>query len=572
MRPIYFPVTTHSYAENASLKAAPCCPGEDCSAFCYEMKAFESTSKRSVGTAPKWPSDPRRARAAFGPSVSEHGDNPRWMLVQRIVSNNSFRRSTLLTNFLLFVCDRHLAGRSSEINEKQIGLHVFGRMEGYNASDDNIVRNYARMLRKRLEEYFATEGQHEELTLRIPRGGYVPVFLSREVDPDIAELPLNPVLHDTEAATNGSPAKTIAETTVSPANMVEDQIAACLPHTDFRVSQKSDGSITQENGPQASVPAQEERRDGRTSRWRFRTLFVLAACTIALSALAGYIGAHGLPRGWFQHVSPGASVNRLFWSRIFEEHRSTYIVPTDGGLVMLQSFTREHVFLEDYASGSYRKDSAIEHGITGLTGSGNVDNAQRLALKVQSLVNRRYTSMADLELTTRLARLPEVVPERLMIRYARDLRIDDLRNDNVILIGSIEGNPWVDLFQRQLNFRFTHGAEFGGSGIITNQHPLPGERQTYTSEPNDPLLRTYGVIAYVPNLDGTGHALLIEGVNMAGTQAAGELLLDPARMQPVLDHARGANGVIRPFEILIATDNIAANASQPRVLSERVEQ
>ena len=469
------------------------------------------------------------------------------MLVQRIVSDNSFRRSTLLTNFLLFVCDRHLSGRSSEINEKQIGLYVFGRMEGYNAGDDNIVRNYARILRKRLDEYFASEGQHEELTLRIPRGGYVPVFLSRNVEPDTAELPLHPALHDIETATNGSPAKTVAETATTP-----DQIATGLPD--------------------ANSTAPEKGRVGQTSKWRFRTLCVLAVCTIALSALAGYIGAHGLPRNWFQHVPPGAAINRQFWSRIFEEHRNTYIVPTDGGLVMLQRFTREHVFLEDYASGSYRKDSTIESGITDLTGSGNAENAQRLARKVESLVNRRYTSMADLELTTRLARLPEVVPERLMIRYARDLRIDDLRDDNVILIGSIEGNPWVELFQGQLNFRFTHGAEFGGSGIITNQHPLPGERQTYTSEPNDPRLRTYGVIAYVPNLDGTGHALLIEGVNMAGTQAAGELLLDPARMQPVLDHARGANGVIRPFEILIATDSIAANASQSRVLSERVEQ
>ncbi len=157
-----------------------------------------------------------------------------------------------------------------------------------------------------------------------------------------------------------------------------------------------------------------------------------------------------------------------------------------------------------------------------------------------------------------------------MIRYARDLRIDDLRTGNVILMGLIEANPWVDLFQQQLNFRFSHGAAFGGSGIITNQHPLPGEHAAYATEPDDPLLRTYGVIAYVPNLTNTGHALLIEGVNMAGTQAAGEFLLSAAEMQPALERAMGPNDVIRPFEVLIQTDNVAANASKPRIVSEQV--
>ncbi|MBT9330627.1 hypothetical protein [Paracidobacterium acidisoli] len=237
---------------------------------------------------------------------------------------------------------------------------------------------------------------------------------------------------------------------------------------------------------------------------------------------------------------------------------------------MLQSFIRQHVSLEDYANGSYRTESRIAQGIVGLVQPAKADDMLRLTNKVQAIGNRRYTSIADLELTAHLARMPEVIPQRLMIRYARDLRIDDLRAGNAILIGSIEANPWVDLFQQRLNFHFSHGADFGGSGTITNRHPLPGEHLTYASEPNDPLLRTYGVIAWLPNLDGAGHVLLIEGVNMAGTQAAGEFLLNASLMQPVLEHAMSPNGVIRPFEILLSTDNIAANASQPHVLSERI--
>ena len=42
--------------------------------------------------------------------------------------------------------------------------------------EDNIVRNYARILSKRLEEYFARDRGHEPLRIVIPRGTYVPVF------------------------------------------------------------------------------------------------------------------------------------------------------------------------------------------------------------------------------------------------------------------------------------------------------------------------------------------------------------------------------------------------------------
>jgi hypothetical protein len=492
--------------------------------------------------------------------MGERADDPRWMLVQRIVVSPYFRRSTLLANFLLFVCDRYLCGQTAEINEKQIGFHVFGRVEGYNASDDNIVRNYARTLRKRLEEYFAAEGKDESLTLLIPRGGYVPVFSPRESEAVSAEgdkLDLSPV------DVGSGPTESFA--------------AGAAAFTDHSSSPSEDRIASDRSEPVIAEYGEDSAHDGTggrlpwTARWGLKPIHLLAAaCMMVLSALAGYIGAHGLSGGWFKHESPAAQINRLFWSQIFEEKRDTFVVPADGGLVMLQSFVREHVSLEDYANGRYLKESEIAQGVVGLTNTANTDDLTRLEHKVETIGARRYTSIADLELTTHLARLPEVVPERLMIRYARDLRIDDLRSGNAILMGSDDANPWVDLFQQQLNFRFSRGAEFGGSGVINNQHPLPGERMNYASEPHDPLLRTYGVIAYVPNLDGMGHTLLIEGVNMAGTQAAGEFLLDPKQMQPVLDRALSSNGTIRPFEVLIQTDNIAANASRPHVVGERI--
>src|ERR1700761_8962501 len=102
----------------------------------------------------------------------------RWQLTLRIAASGLLGRSGLLSEFLLYIVDRSVRGLYSEITEQRIGVCVFGRAEDYDPNDDNIVRSYARKLRKRIDEYFASEGSAETLRLEIPRGGYSPIFSS----------------------------------------------------------------------------------------------------------------------------------------------------------------------------------------------------------------------------------------------------------------------------------------------------------------------------------------------------------------------------------------------------------
>ena len=82
-----------------------------------------------------------------------------WELAQRIASSEIFAKSEFLPKFLLYICDRQLSGRTHEITEQQIGERVFGRPAGYSPGEDNIVRNYAGQLRKRLEMYYERVGK-----------------------------------------------------------------------------------------------------------------------------------------------------------------------------------------------------------------------------------------------------------------------------------------------------------------------------------------------------------------------------------------------------------------------------
>ncbi len=102
--------------------------------------------------------------------------DPRWAVVQRILASPGFHKSARLSAFLIYVCERAILGRVDEVSEQHVGIHVFERPPDYNASEDNIVRSHARLLRKKLDEYYAEEGRQEAIRIQIPKGAYLPVF------------------------------------------------------------------------------------------------------------------------------------------------------------------------------------------------------------------------------------------------------------------------------------------------------------------------------------------------------------------------------------------------------------
>lgn len=112
----------------------------------------------------------------------------------RISESQRFAKSLRLKDFLLYVCRAALDSHVEEISEQKIGERVFHRPPDYNPNEDNIVRSQARLLRQKLEAYFATEGAAEPLVLRIPKGGYVPEFVERAPEPPpVQPSPIQPV-------------------------------------------------------------------------------------------------------------------------------------------------------------------------------------------------------------------------------------------------------------------------------------------------------------------------------------------------------------------------------------------
>ncbi|MDR3718020.1 MAG: hypothetical protein P4K98_04410 [Bryobacteraceae bacterium] len=107
--------------------------------------------------------------------------DPRWELAKRVAASAGFQKAARLREFLKYVCACTILDRPDEATEQQIGIHVFGRQPAYSPNEDNVVRSQARLLRLRLEHYFAGEGEQEPVIITIPKGHYLPVFESRSV-------------------------------------------------------------------------------------------------------------------------------------------------------------------------------------------------------------------------------------------------------------------------------------------------------------------------------------------------------------------------------------------------------
>jgi len=96
--------------------------------------------------------------------------------LQTVLQSHLFARSPTLTHLLSYLCEKTFAGESDQIKEYSVGLEVFNRRDSFDQDTDSIVRVQANRLRKRLSEYYASEGAAHPIQITIPLGQYIPVF------------------------------------------------------------------------------------------------------------------------------------------------------------------------------------------------------------------------------------------------------------------------------------------------------------------------------------------------------------------------------------------------------------
>ena len=259
-----------------------------------------------------------------------------------------------------------------------------------------------------------------------------------------------------------------------------------------------------------------------------------------------------------QAPAPASASNR-FWSMLLTHEHPSIIVLSDASLAILQDITEHPVNLHEYVGSNY---------LLHITGPG-ASASETETLK--DLGTRRFTSFIDAGIVTRFYHLPGINPDWIKIRYSRDLRPTDLKDGSVVLLGTRESNPWVEIFEAHMNFVFRNKLRQRGFSIV-NRSPHSGELSQYDFDPSDPSHQVYAVAALRPSLSASGYVLILEGTSAAGTEAAADFMFNDTNLLPFLNKIRNPNGSLPYFEVLLESKSVNGDASQLKIVAYRTSQ
>ena len=109
--------------------------------------------------------------------------------LERILAHPLFANSRRYPKLLRYVVQKTLDEPSEALKERTLGVQVFGREPDYDTNLDHVVRTTAGEVRKRLQQYYLEEGQHDPVIVELPSGSYVPTFRPAPARALPADLP-----------------------------------------------------------------------------------------------------------------------------------------------------------------------------------------------------------------------------------------------------------------------------------------------------------------------------------------------------------------------------------------------
>ena len=297
-----------------------------------------------------------------------------------------------------------------------------------------------------------------------------------------------------------------------------------------------------------ALKAQTKLAFGRIP-WSTLALAVLVAILLA-AHLTEWGGKEAAAERFSMGTSSNAPATGGIWSALFPSPRPVEIVAADSSLVLTQDITGQIVPLADYFSRRYANE---------LKGP-----------EVFLIVSRPYTSLADVMVTSEILQTALARQRRILVRYARDLQMRDLENNNLIFLGSAYSDPWIREFDAEREF----GLGVDGPSrrlYFFDKSPQPGEAERYYSGGRGGNTdETYGLVTFLPNLRNSGNVLILEGTNSEGTEAAGDFITDPHYASILRQYLGSGKGKPLPyFQLLLKTTALDGAPSKLQVIAHR---
>lgn len=293
----------------------------------------------------------------------------------------------------------------------------------------------------------------------------------------------------------------------------------------------------------------DQRRGWKNTNWAWAFCACLVVLCLALVVDNAKLRKKANPDRPALHTLP--------WSVLLDPGRKTRVILADTSIGGIQNVLQSRLSLVDYLNRKF---------IPG----GDYPADQRKLLEF--LRTSQYTSASYASVAIEISNFALANATPVTVSYARDISMRTVEGgENLIILGTARANPWVQLFEDRLNFRFQF-FNGGHEPRFLNKEPRPGEATEYVPGESEASSRlSFGHIAFLPSSYGSGSVLLIAGTSSLATEGAAELMTNLPRLQEEL-----AKMGVKPgapphgFELLTEVAHMANTPTQSKVLVRRL--
>jgi len=166
-----------------------------------------------------------------------------------------------------------------------------------------------------------------------------------------------------------------------------------------------------------------------------------------------------------------------------------------------------------------------------------------------------YTGVGEVLAIHELDRVFGMLNRQLRVKRGALFSLDDVRNNDLIFIGSPAENLTLLEIPGTQDFVFQKvntGPRKGDVAVI-NVHPAAGESKVFLASPSSQSVNEdYAIIGLKPGLDPAHSMLILAGTTTVGTQAAAEYVCREDSLTELLQRLGVSKaGEIQPFEALL---------------------
>lgn len=171
---------------------------------------------------------------------------------------------------------------------------------------------------------------------------------------------------------------------------------------------------------------------------------------------------------------------------------------------------------------------------------------------------------SDMLATIKVTNLLAIQRRDFRVKLNMGTNLEDLRQGPAVLIGGLD-NQWTMQALSTLRFHFGGLPANQQFWIVDTRNPHKTDWSLDLNRRYLSVTRDYAIVARVHNEETGQPQLIVAGIGMSGTAAAGEFLTNDRDLVE-LRNRLGANLKNHDFEVVLSTDVINGSAGSPKIL------